>query len=82
VGGDDGCGKEVDNWLKQIAKSLKPAPKPKPTAKAKRWIPPSERRKTTLAELPEECGPVLDSPGTTLAEENLPKPRPAATARN
>jgi penicillin-insensitive murein DD-endopeptidase len=81
VGGGDGCGKEVDNWLKQIAKSLKPKPKPKKTAKKKRWIPPSERRMTSLAELPDECGQVLDSAGTTLAEENLPKPRPAATAR-
>lgn len=80
VSGDDGCGKEVDNWLKSIAKSLKPKKPPPKTAQ--KWVPPSERRKTTMAELPPECEQVLDSPGTTLAKEDMPRPRAAATARN
>lgn len=62
VGGDDGCGKEVENWLKSIAKSLKPEPEPKT---AKKWIPPSERRKITMDELPAACQAVLDSPAAT-----------------
>jgi penicillin-insensitive murein endopeptidase len=60
VGSDDGCGKEVDNWLKTIAASLKQAP-PKPGT---RIIPDSERRQVTMEQLPAECKIVLDSPGT------------------
>jgi penicillin-insensitive murein endopeptidase len=62
IGGDDGCGKEVDNWLKSIAKSLKPKPEPKTATK---WIPPSERRKITMDQLPAECRTVLNSPAAT-----------------
>lgn len=76
VRGDDGCGKEVDNWLKSIAKSLKPKPKPK-TRPAKRWIPPSERRKITIAQLPPACRKVLESAGTELAvEDPVPVDKP------
>jgi penicillin-insensitive murein endopeptidase len=60
VKGDDGCGAEVDNWLKTIAKSLK-APQPKPGVKI---IPDSERRQVTMEQLPAECKIVLNSPGT------------------
>jgi len=73
VHGDDGCGREVDNWLKSIAKSLKAEPAPET---AKTWVPPSERRKITMAQLPDECGRVLDSPGVALAAEDLPEPKP------
>ena len=48
VHGEDGCGKEVDNWLKSVAKSLKKA-EPKPGVKV---IPDSERRKITMEQLP------------------------------
>jgi penicillin-insensitive murein endopeptidase len=51
VPGDDGCGKELTNWLKEIAKSLKPK---KP-----------ERRKITMEQLPPECRVVLNSPAAT-----------------
>jgi len=80
VAGNDGCGKEVDNWLKSIAKSLKPKPKPKkkPT---KKWIPPSERRKITIAQLPPACRQVLESAGTQVAAEEVPVKKPVqATA--
>jgi penicillin-insensitive murein endopeptidase len=63
IGAHDGCGKEVDNWLKEIAKSLKPK-KPAPETAGK-WIPPSERRKITMDELPADCRVVLDSPAAT-----------------
>jgi penicillin-insensitive murein DD-endopeptidase len=79
VTGDDGCGKEVTNWLKKIAKSLEPQPPPKPGAK--KWIPPSARRKLTIEQLPDACRTVLESPGATLVEEDLPEPKPSqATA--
>ena len=62
VGGDDGCGKEVDNWLKSIEKSLKRKPDPEA---AKKWIPPSARRMITMEQLPAACQTVLDSPAAT-----------------
>lgn len=81
VTGDYGCGKEVDNWLKKVAKSLKPKPKPKkkPT---KKWIPPSERRKITMAQLPSACRQVLDSRGSKLAEEDVPLVKQVKTTAN
>ncbi len=80
VTGDYGCGKEVDRWLKTIEASLKPKPKPKkkPT---KKWIPPSERRKITMAQLPPACRQVLESAGTQVAAEEVPVKKPVqATA--
>ena len=80
VTGDYGCGKEVDRWLKKIEASLKPKPKPKkkPT---KKWIPPSERRKITIAQLPAACRQVLESAGTQVAAEEVPVKKPVqATA--
>jgi penicillin-insensitive murein DD-endopeptidase len=60
VKGDDGCGKEVTDWLKTIEASLK-KPQPKP---GERIIPDSERRQVTMEQLPPECKIVLNSPGT------------------
>jgi penicillin-insensitive murein endopeptidase len=59
VSGDDGCGKEVDNWLKTIEASLK-KPQPKPGEKI---VPDSERRQVTMEQLPAECRLVLNGPG-------------------
>ena len=82
VRGDDGCGKEVDNWLKSIAKSVKPKPKPKKRV-TKKWIPPSERRKITMAQLPPACRTVLESAGTELAAEDpIPVENPVRKAAN
>lgn len=82
VGVDDGCGKEVDNWLKQIAKSLKPPPPPKPGEK-KKWIPPSERRKITMDQLPAECRAVLNGPAKPLVADDARTVKPAtASAKN
>jgi len=63
VSGDDGCGKEVDNWLKTIEASLK-KPQPKPGEKI---VPDSERRQITMDQLPAECKVVLNSPGAPAA---------------
>jgi penicillin-insensitive murein endopeptidase len=63
VQGDDGCGKEVTNWLKAIEKSLKPGkPQKEPTVGA------SDLRKVTLDQLPAECKVVLNSKGHELTE--------------
>ncbi len=63
VRGDDGCGKEVDHWLKEIAKSLKKQP-PKPGEKVAGA---SDQRRITMNQLPAECKTVLDSPGYIAA---------------
>jgi penicillin-insensitive murein endopeptidase len=78
VGGDDGCGKEVDNWLKTIEASLK-KPQPKPGEKV---IPDSERRQITMDQLPAECKIVLNSPGTKpdTSDEVASTPAPAAAS--
>ena len=52
--GDDGCGKEVDQWLAKVAPSKTPAPPPPPGAKPKPAEPP-----VMLSELPKECQAVL-----------------------
>lgn len=58
VKGDDGCGKEVTDWLKSVEASLK-KPEPKPGVKI---VPDSERRRITMDQLPAECKVVLNSP--------------------
>lgn len=77
VSGDDGCGKEVDNWLKTIEASLK-KPQPKPGV---RIIPDSERRKVTMDQLPAECKVVLNGPAAKpdTSDEVASTPAPAAT---
>jgi penicillin-insensitive murein DD-endopeptidase len=63
VRGDDGCGKEVDHWLKLIAKSLEK----KPLKPGERVAGASDRRRVTMNQLPAECKKVLDSPGYIAA---------------
>jgi penicillin-insensitive murein DD-endopeptidase len=78
VSGDDGCGKEVDNWLKEIAKAAKRKFDPE---KDKNYVPPSARRMVTMDQLPAACRTVLDSPAATavagdakiVAPEKAPK---------
>jgi penicillin-insensitive murein endopeptidase len=52
--GDDGCGKEVDQWLAKVVPSKTPAPPPPADLKAK---PP--KAPVMLAELPKECQALL-----------------------
>ncbi len=61
VPGDDGCGAEVTDWLKKIAKSKEPAP-PRPPGQ-KPSAPAPKKHEITMADLPNECGPVLSSGG-------------------
>lgn len=49
VPGDDGCGKEVADWLKLIARPARPGP------------PPSEQRQITMEQLPAQCRVVLEA---------------------
>jgi penicillin-insensitive murein endopeptidase len=58
--GDDGCGKEVESWLKMVAKSLSKE-EPKPGAKMGGGS--SDQRMITMNQLPAECKTVLNSPG-------------------
>jgi penicillin-insensitive murein DD-endopeptidase len=54
--GDDGCGKEVQEWLARVAPSKGP-PLPKPPG----YKPPPPKPPITLATLPPECTAVLES---------------------
>lgn len=62
--GDDGCGKELTDWLKNIEKSLKPKAKPEKEPK----VGASDLRQVTLEQLPAECKTVLNSKGSELTE--------------
>lgn len=78
VGGDDGCGKELTDWLKNIAASLKPKVAPKP---GERIVPDSERRQITLDQLPADCRAVLSSPNATAVADDAPQATPTASAK-
>ncbi|MFN0217446.1 MAG: penicillin-insensitive murein endopeptidase [Hyphomicrobium sp.] len=54
--GDDGCAKEVDEWLARLAPPKTPPP-PKPPG----YKPPPPKPPITLAQLPPECTVVLAS---------------------
>ena len=54
--GDDGCAKEVDEWLARLAPRKGP-PIPRPPG----YKPPPPKPPLTLAELPPECRVVLES---------------------
>lgn len=67
TGTDDGCGKELDYWLKRVAPKP-PAPKPPPTQEAKKKpsvpaLPPLPKPEVMLADLPDECTAVLKAGG-------------------
>lgn len=54
--GDDGCAKEVDEWLARLAPAKEPPP-PKPPG----YKPPPPPAPITMAQLPAECTAVLES---------------------
>lgn len=58
---NDGCGKELSDWLALIAKPPKPPAKPAPP-----------KRPVTLAQLPGECRAVLDAPAVQTEEASAP----------
>ena len=63
VGEDDGCGKELEAWLKRVA----PKPPAPPTEAKKQPAKPAPPRppkpEMTLADLPDECSTVLKAGG-------------------
>lgn len=56
VTGEDGCTKEVDEWLERMARAKLPAP-PKPPG----WKPSPPAPPVTIAQLPADCRMVLQS---------------------
>ena len=70
VPGDDGCGKELDDWLKRV--SAPPPPPPKPDQPVKPPPPPM-----TLDAMPAECRNVLAT-GISLG---IVKPEPVTTPK-
>jgi penicillin-insensitive murein endopeptidase len=75
---DDGCGKELTNWLALVKKPPKPEPPPAPGAPA------PVRRAITLDQLPAECRTVLNNgappaPVTAKAATTTAAKKDAAT---
>ena len=68
VPGDDGCGKELDDWLKLIAK-IKPEPAPLPIPQPP-TVAAKEKPAMTLDQLPAECRVVLAT-GNPLAIKDV-----------
>ena len=64
--GEDGCGKEVQEWLVRLAPSKTP-PLPKPPG----YKPPPPKPPLTMAQLPSECTAVLES-----GPDGVPVPSP------
>ena len=70
VPGDDGCGKELDDWLKLIANvKPDPAPLPIPTPPVVAAKPSKEKPPMTLDQLPQECSVVLATGNPELARD-------------
>jgi penicillin-insensitive murein endopeptidase len=74
IPGDDGCGKELEDWFKLLTAPPKPKPKPKPVAPAK---PVKPKPPLTLADLPAECRTVVDD-GVETASPPAKPPKAAA----
>jgi penicillin-insensitive murein DD-endopeptidase len=74
--GEDGCAKEVDEWLARLAPSKTPPP-PRPPG----WKPPPPKPEIAITQLPPDCRMVLESgaDGVTVPPEAL---IPAAPKRN
>jgi penicillin-insensitive murein endopeptidase len=81
AGTEDGCGKEVDNWLKRMRKPVVKAPTPGPKVPAK------PKRQITLAQMPKECSALVagweQKPGAVVPTEAMPLPmrRPVEAAK-
>lgn len=59
VTGQDGCGKEVEEWIARVT-PYKGPPKPRPP-RPPGWKPPPPPPQITMASLPEACTAVLES---------------------
>jgi penicillin-insensitive murein endopeptidase len=84
VPGDDGCGKELTDWIKQVTPKKK---KDEPPVAAKPSKPEPKRHDITLADLPADCRTVLaagdkaDAPAAVASDKGTPdSAKPAAKA--
>jgi penicillin-insensitive murein endopeptidase len=74
IPGDDGCGKELDDWFKLLTAPPKPKPRTVQPAKPVKPKPP-----LTLADLPAECQTVADDDDDdAVVKSAAPKKPPAA----
>jgi penicillin-insensitive murein endopeptidase len=77
IPGDDGCGKELDDWYKLLTAPPKPKPRSVEPVKPVKPKPP-----LTLADLPAECRDVVgdDAAIQTASPQGKPPPAKAAPA--
>ncbi len=66
----DGCGKELDNWIKLVDPNRK-RPKPKVTKPKKK---PKPRPDITLADLPKACSVVIGKAAQVSQSDDVPLP--------
>ena len=80
VGSDDGCGKELDTWIKLMKRIYGPRPKPKPDVAQPKPKPEPKKPEITLADLPAACKLVLGntSPPGPSPVSDVTKPDPEA----
>jgi penicillin-insensitive murein endopeptidase len=79
VGNEDGCGKEVDEWIARFKRIYAPRPpQPEPPIAAKPKPKPKPKPEITLADLPDECKVVLGntSPPGPSPVSDVAKPDP------
>ena len=69
VGTDDGCGAELESWLKRVAPKPPAPPTEAKKPPAKPAKPPAPKPEMTLADLPDECSTVLKAGGHTPPTE-------------
>ena len=79
VPGDDGCGKELEDWFTLLAK-IKPEPAPLPIPPPVTAAKPKEKPPITLDQLPSECRVVLATGNPTAARDVAAAAKVAAKA--
>jgi penicillin-insensitive murein endopeptidase len=83
VGSDDGCGKEVDDWIKLMKRIYAPRPPVDPKVAQPRPKPQPKKPEITLADLPAACKLVIGNtspPGPSpVSDVTQPDPETAET---
>jgi penicillin-insensitive murein endopeptidase len=83
VGTDDGCGKEVDDWIKLMKRIYAPRPPVDPKVVQPKPKPPPKKSEIVLADLPAACKLVLGNtppPGPSpVSDLTQPDPEAAET---
>jgi penicillin-insensitive murein endopeptidase len=67
----DGCGAQIDDWMKQLKKAEK-------WSKQKPKQPPKPRKELRMADLPQACQSVLEAAPATGRAEKAPMPKQSA----